>query len=49
MRGTNWDNEVISDARLERTEEQFRQRFEDQMNQQGYIAEREFGERPIER
>ena len=46
---SDWDSEVISETRLERTEEQFRRRFEDQLNQQGQVAQREFGDRPIER
>ena len=45
----DWDREVISDGRLERSEEQFRRRFEDQMNQQGQVAQREFKNKPIER
>ena len=44
-----WDNEVISEARLERNEEQFRERFNHEVNQHGQVAEREFGGRPNER
>ena len=45
----NWDNEVISNTRLERTEEEFRRRLNGQIDEQGHVAEREFGERLIER
>ena len=45
----NWDDEVIPNTRLERTEEQFRRRLNGQMREQGHLAEREFGDRPVER
>ena len=46
MRRKDWDNDVISNIKLEQKEEMFRERLNRQMNQQGYSAEREFDERP---
>lgn len=48
-RHAKWNSEVITNSRLDRNEERFRQRFEDQMNQQRYVNEREFGGRWLER
>ena len=48
-RQMDWDSEVIPDSRLERREEHFRQKFEEQMNKQKNVAEREYGERWVQR
>ena len=49
MRRRDWDSEVISVARLEQTEERFRERFNDQISQLGHVAEQEFRERQTQR
>ena len=49
MRRRDWDSEVISVAKLKRTEERFRERFNGQISQLGHVAEQEFRERPTER
>ena len=45
----DWDLELISNTRLEQTEEEFRQRLKHQMSQQRHVAELDILERPRER